>query len=65
MQKKDITERLARETHLPPAIAADELDDALHTVLKSMRNPGQAKPGALQRLIREAANELKQRRAKR
>jgi hypothetical protein len=65
MQKRDLTERLAKEAHLPQAIAADELDDAIHNVLKNMRNPEKAKPSALQRLIREAGSQIKQRHAKR
>jgi hypothetical protein len=65
MQKKDLTERLAKEAHLPQAIAADELDDAIHSVLRNMRNPEKAKPSPLLRLIREAESQIKQRRAKR
>lgn len=53
MKKKDLTERLAETAKVPAAAAADELDSAIHSVLKSMRKHGPSRPNALQRLIEE------------
>lgn len=54
MEKKELTERLARETKLPPASAADELDNAVHDVLRSLKRHERPRATALQRLIDEA-----------
>jgi nucleoid DNA-binding protein len=54
MKKKDLAERLARETNLSPGAAADELDYALHSVLKTLRHQDRQRPTALQKLIQEA-----------
>lgn len=53
MKKKDLAERLAQTAKVPPALAADELDSAIHSVVKSMRKHGPSRPNALQRLILE------------
>ena len=54
MKKKELTELMAEQAHLAPAEAADELDNAIHGVLKNMRKHGPSRPNALQRLINEA-----------
>jgi hypothetical protein len=54
MKKKDLAELFAKETKLPAGAAADELDDALHSVLKSRRHNERPKVTALERLLREA-----------
>ena len=54
MKKKDLAERIAKEVHLPTATAADELDDAIHRVLRSLRNPNRPRATALERLVNEA-----------
>lgn len=59
MKKKDLAERIARETRLSAGRAADELDDAIHRVLKSLRSQNRPRATALERLLEEAAGETK------
>jgi hypothetical protein len=54
MKKKDLAELLARESNLPAGAAADELDDALHSVLKTLRHNDRLRSTALQKLLHEA-----------
>ena len=54
MEKKELAERLAEEAKVPPSAAADELDNAIHGVIKNLRNRKTSHPNALQRLIGEA-----------
>lgn len=56
MRKKDLAERLARESNLPAAAAADELDDALHSILKTLRHNDRPRSTALEKLIQEATH---------
>jgi hypothetical protein len=57
MRKKDIAERLAQQTKKTAGAAADELDDAISSVLKNLRHRQRPAPNALQRLIEEAKPE--------
>lgn len=51
---------------MPAAAAADELDTALHHVIRNLRNRERLRPNALQRLMEEAgcSADPKQRHAK-
>ncbi len=55
MKKKELAARLAKQTRQSKGAAADELDQAIHSVLKNLRDPEHQKPNALQRLIEEAS----------
>jgi hypothetical protein len=46
MKKREIAERVARQTGLPPGVAADEVDQAVHRILAKLRAGKPAKvPG--------------------
>lgn len=55
MKKRDLTERIARDARLSAGTAADELDDAIHRVLKNLRSQNRPRATALERLLHEAA----------
>lgn len=44
MRKSDLTHRIARQTHVSPAEAADQLDRVIHEILVSLRK---GEPAAL------------------
>ncbi len=54
MQKKELAEKIAEQTKVPPGAAADELDQAIHDVVNNLRKRESRKPNALQKLIEEA-----------
>jgi hypothetical protein len=54
MRKKELAERLAKQTQQSEGAAADQLDEAIYRVLKNLRHPESPKPSALQRLLEEA-----------
>lgn len=44
MRKSDLTHRIARQTHVTPAEAADQLDRVIHDILVNLRK---GEPAAL------------------
>ena len=54
MRKKELAERLAQQTQQSESAVADQLDEAIHGVLKGLRHRKSPKPNALQRLLEEA-----------
>ncbi len=54
MEKKELAQKLADENQIPAADAADELDTALHHLVRNLRNHERLRPSALQRLMEEA-----------
>lgn len=50
MKKKEIAERVARETGLPPAEAADAVDRMVHRILEKLRSGKSAKVPGLGRV---------------
>ena len=50
MKKKEIAERVAQETGLPPAVAADEVDQVVHRILEKLRSGKPAKVPGLGRV---------------
>ena len=56
MKKRELARKLAEQTRQTESAAADELDDAIHSVIKGLKNTRrqQTRPNALERLIEEA-----------
>lgn len=50
MKKKEIAERVAQETGLPPAAAADAVDQMVHRILEKLRAGKPAKVAGLGRV---------------
>jgi nucleoid DNA-binding protein len=59
MKKTDIAEQIARETGISPGAAADQLDDVITSIIKSLRKGGSPQLPGLGRFRRDLKGGLK------